>query len=102
VPDHVCHAGRSAFFGGRWQEPCPNYARHHIGSPTADPIVLGDEHFQQVNEAGLVTEPFLDPQEYKHRERQRAGERSKGRWWFRRNLPAALASGVVFSSAGQA
>ena len=85
MPDHVCHAGRSAFFGGRWQEPCPNYGRHHIASPTAAPIVLCDGHFQQVNEANLVKEPYLGKEEFERREGQRAGELSKRRWWFRRN-----------------
>jgi hypothetical protein len=85
VPDHVCHAGRSALFGGRWHEPCPNYARNYIGSPEADPIILCDEHFRQVNEAGLVNEPYLGRQEYERREQQRVEERRKGRPWFRRN-----------------
>lgn len=79
MPDHVCDAGRSAFFGGRWREPCPNYARHHIASPEADPITLCDEHFRQVDEAGMVKEPDLGEQEYERREQQRvSGERSPG------------------------
>jgi hypothetical protein len=85
MPDHVCHAGRSAFFGGRWQEPCPNYARNHIGSPEADPIILCDDHFRQVNEAGMVKEPNIGPQEYERREQQRAAERRKTHRWLRRS-----------------
>jgi hypothetical protein len=85
MPGHVCHAGRSAFFGGRWQEPCPNYARHYIASPESDPIVLCDGHFEQVNEAGQVKEPYLDPQDYERREQQRVGEHSKRHRWFLRN-----------------
>lgn len=56
----------------------PNYARHHIGSPEADPIILCDEHFRQVNEAGMVKEPYLEPHEYERREQKRVGERTKG------------------------
>jgi hypothetical protein len=84
MPDDVCHAGRSAFFGGRWQEPCPQGARHYIGSPKADPIALCDAHFREVNDAGLVSEPDIGEREYMRREGERVGEPSKRRWPFRR------------------
>jgi hypothetical protein len=78
-------ADRSAFFGGRWQEPCPSYARNHTGSPEADPIILCDEHFRQVSDAGMVKEPYLDPQEYDRREQPRVGERRKTHRWLWRS-----------------
>jgi hypothetical protein len=54
-------AGREADFGGRWTEPCPEIGRNLIGSegPHLPVIELCDEHFAQVNEAGLITEPNL-------------------------------------------
>jgi len=39
--------------------------------------MLYDEHFRQVNEAGLVKEPNLGQQEYERREQQRVGERRR-------------------------
>ena len=78
---HECHAGRTAFFGGAWTEPCPNRARHAIGSPEAEPIWLCDEHFNDVNAANLVTEPNIDEDEYQRREADRQGNR---RWPWQR------------------
>ena len=84
-----CAAGRSAFFGGQWAEPCPEKAIHHIGPPGADPIRLCDGHFIEVNAAGLVTDPNLDEDEFQRRERERlnaqAGEppRPRRRWFGR-------------------
>jgi hypothetical protein len=82
----VCHSGRTAFFGGAWTEPCPEPGRHVVGSPSADPIRLCDEHFRQVNEAGLVTEPFIAPTEFDRREEQRSGvpAQKPRRRWFRK------------------
>ncbi len=67
-----CAAGRTAFFGGRWKRPCTNNddLRHVIAAPgLATPIELCEEHFQQVLGAGLVSEPYMDPGEYKRRRR---------------------------------
>jgi hypothetical protein len=82
----LCHAGRTAFFGGSWTQPCPEPGRHAIGSPNTDPIRLCDEHFRQVNEAGLVTEPFIAPPEFDRREAQRTGTpevKARKRWFGR-------------------
>jgi hypothetical protein len=76
-----CHAGRSAFFGGRWTSPCPNEGRNVIGSPSAEPIRLCDEHFEQVAGAGLVKEQNLSKADFDKREQQRV---KPGRRWFRR------------------
>jgi glycerophosphoryl diester phosphodiesterase len=91
MPDHRnCAAGRTAFFGGRWTTACPAAAIHEVGSPAQDPILLCDEHFRQVHAAGLVTDPYLDKEEYDRRERERLGvaeassPRRKRRWFQRR------------------
>jgi hypothetical protein len=68
---HICAAGRTSFFGGRWREPCPQNARHSIGSPRAEPIWLCDEHFTEVDDAGLVAEPNLTEAEFQRREQAR-------------------------------
>jgi len=78
-----CASGRSAFFGGAWTEPCPNQARHAIASPTAEPIWLCDEHFNEVNAAGLVKEPDIGEDEYQDREAERQGS-GKRRWPWQR------------------
>jgi len=77
-----CHAGRSAFFGGRWTTPCPNPARHVIGSPNAEPIRLCDEHFEQVTNAGLVAEQNIGDAEFERREQQKVTAKKVRRGWF--------------------
>jgi hypothetical protein len=72
---HPCAAGRSAFFGGKWREPCPNVGRHAIGSPAREPVWLCDLHFAEVSEAGLVAEPYIGKAEFERRERKN--------WWRR-------------------
>lgn len=64
-----CMAGRAAFFGGRWRDPCPEDGRHVIGFE-GSPIVirLCDLHFGQVHAEGLVTEPNVDPDEFYRRQ----------------------------------
>jgi cyanophycinase-like exopeptidase len=63
---NYCDAGRTAFFGGRWKLPCATdvdatgrihviYAGH---GAAAVKIELCDKHFDEVNRAGLVTEPY--------------------------------------------
>ena len=86
MPDDLCQAGRSAFFGGRWQDPCPNRAQHYIGSPADEPIALCDVHFREAYDANLVSEQNVGEKEYARRERQRLGGRSRRRWPFRRSL----------------
>jgi len=83
----VCQAGRSASFGGRWQDPCPDPVRHLIASPDAGPIALCDIHFRQVNDANLVTKPNIDRLEYARREVQRHNGAVTRRWrrLFRRS-----------------
>lgn len=70
----LCEAGRTAFFGGRWRgiSPCQQIGRNRI-SGFGPPIVLNgrelteinlcDEHFRQVNAAGLVTMPYAGYQD---------------------------------------
>ena len=65
IYNHFCHAGRSAFYGGRWRLPCPEEGVHVIGSsPGSDPIVLCDRHFHQVAADGLVTNVNIGPDEF--------------------------------------
>ncbi len=54
-------AGREAEFGGRWTEPCPKLGRNLIGSegPELPIIELCDDHFAEVNAAGLIAEANL-------------------------------------------
>lgn len=64
----LCWAGRDADFGGRWTKPCPSVGRNLIGAPgLLNPIQLCDPHFAEVNAAGLVEEPFMDPDEFDRR-----------------------------------
>lgn len=64
----VCHAGRRASWGGHWTEPCPDPGRHILGADGAsNPIVLCDGHFQELNAAGLVADPFIGREEFKRR-----------------------------------
>lgn len=64
-----CAAGKTAFFGGRWTvlDAHDAIGRHVIGSDIGVAIHLCDEHFQQVLEAGLVTEPYIDEAEFERR-----------------------------------
>jgi hypothetical protein len=60
-----CDAGRRTSYGGRWPLPCPGVGRHQIGTegnPAA--LFLCDEHFDQVNTAGLICEPYQTAQEW--------------------------------------
>lgn len=72
----LCWAGRWAFFGGQWMgiPPCPLPPIHVIGGGNNEVIEieihLCDPHFQQVNAAGLVDQPFEDPEKYKRRRRR--------------------------------
>ncbi len=69
----LCWAGRKAFFGGRWNHlpPCEQIGRNQIGTELGPACVfLCDEHFDQVNAAGLVTEPYLDPEQFKAKYRR--------------------------------
>lgn len=65
----LCDAGRRAFFGGKWKgiEPCPNIGRHLIGSPGGVQLRFCDTHFEEVNAAGLVTEPYVGEQGFERR-----------------------------------
>jgi hypothetical protein len=83
----VCQAGLTAFFGGAWTEPCPRPGRHAIGSPNAEPIRLCDEHYGEVEAAGLVQEPVISEAEYNRREASRTGSlptTKPKRGWFGR------------------
>lgn len=44
----ICEAGRTAFFGGKWAEPCEEEAENQISSPHEETIMLCDKHFQDV------------------------------------------------------
>lgn len=85
LDENECWAGRRAFLGGRWKVPCPAIAIHVIATPEPDmPVIrLCDDHFNEANEAGLVTNPFMDPDEFKRRiaerKRVRAERRKKKR-----------------------
>jgi hypothetical protein len=81
--ERICAAGRTAFFGGRWTEPCENGGRHSIGHPGGDPVRLCDVHFEQVNAVGLVNEPNMSEADFQLREQERAG--AKKRRWLSRN-----------------
>lgn len=58
-----CDAGRIAFFGGRWKTPCPVDIEaagriHVIYAQNGTKLELCDAHFEAVNRANLVTEPY--------------------------------------------
>jgi hypothetical protein len=61
---NYCDAGRTAFFGGRWVLPCPTdvdaAGRIHViyAEGGQGPIELCDLHFDDVNRAGLVSDPY--------------------------------------------
>ena len=60
---------------------------HAIGQPNGDPIWLCDQHFHQVNEAGLVAEPYIAEADYQEREQQRSAQtQPKRNGWFSRRL----------------
>jgi hypothetical protein len=68
----VCDAGRIAFFGGQWTMPCLADVEkagrvHVIYAASGDKIELCDEHFDQVNRAGLVSEPFAGRDQVRQR-----------------------------------
>jgi hypothetical protein len=67
----LCHAGKQCGFGGKWRTPCESFAIHAIANPGSPPILLCDTHFQEVFEAGLVTEPNVGEEEFKRREQER-------------------------------
>jgi hypothetical protein len=51
--------------------PCPNVAIHAITNPGSPPILLCDQHFQEVSAAGLVKDPNISKEEFDRRERER-------------------------------
>jgi hypothetical protein len=59
---NYCDAGRTAFLGGRWTTPCPvdvdAAGRIHVVYAEIGQIELCDAHFDEVNRAGLVSEPY--------------------------------------------
>lgn len=70
VAENTCAAGRTAFFGGRWKLPCPydGDVIHVIAAPELpEGLRLCPRHFKQVNAAGLVEEPYIDPAEFDRR-----------------------------------
>jgi hypothetical protein len=69
----TCHAGRKAFFNGKWSQPCLNKSIHYIVWPNGSPIELCDEHFFEVSAAGLITEPNISEKEAMRRETERIG-----------------------------
>lgn len=69
-----CMAGRHAFFGGRWTEPCTlplvGGRIHVIGvDGMTGTISLCDHHFLEVQRAGLVAEPHITREEFEARRR---------------------------------
>jgi hypothetical protein len=68
VEDGLCAAGRYAFFGGRWaNDLCVDEGNHVIGTELGAGVRLCDWHFAEVNAAGLVSQPFMDPAEWKRK-----------------------------------
>lgn len=62
-----CDAGRLSFFGGRWNIPCFNVGVHVIqgtGPTMLRPPLLCDRHFEQVLDAGLVSDPAPELEAY--------------------------------------
>lgn len=60
---NYCDAGRTAFYGGRWPLPCPTDVDasgriHVIYAESGEKIELCDIHFDEVNRAGLVSDPY--------------------------------------------
>lgn len=51
-------AGREATFGGMWTDPCSGEGNNIIGTEQPGLVVrLCNEHFDQVNSVGLITDP---------------------------------------------
>lgn len=65
--DNECESGRRADFGGKWKVPCLRHATDVIGSEFGQTVQLCREHAQEVIDAGLVTEPFMDMAEWMRR-----------------------------------
>lgn len=66
-----CDAGRRAGLEGLWGVPCTKVSknRHLIGAPALiEPLVLCEDHFQQILRMGLVTEPHIGQEDFKRRE----------------------------------
>lgn len=77
-----CAAGRTAFFGGQWREPCElPTENHHVIISVDVRIELCDTHFHEVNAANLVTDPYIseDGAEHLAEEDRRRMERGKGK-----------------------
>lgn len=59
--DERCFAGRRAFYGGAWTQPCTAYALHQIivvdDASAAASLLLCEEHFRQAYAAGLIDFP---------------------------------------------
>jgi hypothetical protein len=70
----LCQAGRQCGFGGKWITPCPAEAIHAIASPAQAPILLCDQHFQEVAAAGLVVDVNIGKEEFDRREKERTND----------------------------
>ena len=69
-PSEPCAAGTTAFFGGRWKLPCFRVGNNVIGANDSGinaTVALCDEHFAEVNAAGLVDEPYMDPHQWERK-----------------------------------
>ena len=73
----TCDAGRRADFGGRWRTPCQYvFGRddriNMLGFEGTDviggPLRFCDAHFQQLIDAGLITEPNIGADEFERRQ----------------------------------
>lgn len=75
IATELCDAGRRAFLGGKWKgiAPCPNIGRHVIGSPGGVELHFCDAHFEEINAAGLVEEPYVGEQGFERRMAEQAG-----------------------------
>lgn len=69
LSSEVCQAGSRCGFGDKWTEACFEKSIHHITAPGHEkhPIKLCDKHFQEVYDAGLVSEPYIGKEEFKRR-----------------------------------
>lgn len=68
---YMCQAGRGCGFGGKWVTPCPSESIHSIAVPGRPPIMLCDQHFQEVAAVGLVLEQNIGKEEFDRREKER-------------------------------
>lgn len=77
-----CAAGRTAFYGGLWREPCelPTEHQHVIIAANAR-VELCDTHFAEAHADGLVSDPYVsrDVAEHMAEEERRRLEKGKGR-----------------------